>query len=217
MTFSSEGSNVERWFAPSSLSLFALISISSRYMVFSMCACIRAKFNLLQYWINHIWCSWLRVILICTACTFDISNDFIIYCNEANDSYTSPWWKIKIYRTKLIDFLVCVCVFVTQINWIKTKKNRKSNMKSNLPSRLIPTAIHFFSRQYWQRLRLMRRMLHCWFFVHGRYWIFCCMDRLKNPCFIWMNRGDWRRERENNLKLIMWIEIWLWDLYPMKW
>lgn len=46
----------------------------------------------------------------------------------------------------------------------------------------MPTAMHFLSLQYWQRLRLIRRMLHCWFLVQGRYWIFCWMLRLKKPC-----------------------------------
>lgn len=55
-------------------------------------------------------------------------------------------------------------------------------MCPNSPSRLIPTAMHFFNRQYWQRLRLIRRMAHCWFFVQGLYWIFCWMLRLKKPC-----------------------------------
>lgn len=45
----------------------------------------------------------------------------------------------------------------------------------------MPTAMHFLSLQYWQRLRLIRSMLHCWFFVHGLYCIFCCMLRLKKP------------------------------------
>ena len=53
--------------------------------------------------------------------------------------------------------------------------------KSNLPSRLIPAAIHFFKRQYWHRLRLILRILHCWFFVQGRYWIFCWIDLRKKP------------------------------------
>lgn len=51
-----------------------------------------------------------------------------------------------------------------------------------LPSLLMPTAMHFFNLQYWQRLRLMRRMEHCWFLVHGLYCIFCWMDLLKKPC-----------------------------------
>ena len=55
-------------------------------------------------------------------------------------------------------------------------------LKINSPSLDIPAAMHFFSLQYWQRLRLMRRMLHCWFLVQGLYWIFCWMDRRKNPC-----------------------------------
>lgn len=50
-----------------------------------------------------------------------------------------------------------------------------------LPSRDIPTAMHFLSRQYWHRFRLTRRMLHCWFLVQGRYWIFCWIDRRKKP------------------------------------
>lgn len=61
-------------------------------------------------------------------------------------------------------------------------KKGEINEFQNWPSRLIPTAIHFFSRQYWHRLRLMRRMEHCWFLVHGRYWIFCWMLRRKKPC-----------------------------------
>ena len=52
------------------------------------------------------------------------------------------------------------------------------------PSLDIPAAMHFLSLQYWQRLRLMRRMLHCWFLVQGRYWIFCWMERRKKP---WKN------------------------------
>ncbi len=58
------------------------------------------------------------------------------------------------------------------------------NFKFDLPSLLIPTAIHFFSLQYWHLLRLIRNMEHCWFFVHGLYWIFCWMLRRKNPCKI---------------------------------
>jgi len=53
---------------------------------------------------------------------------------------------------------------------------------SDSPSRLMPTAMHFLRRQYWQRFLLIRRMLHCWFLVHGRYWIFCWMLRRKKPC-----------------------------------
>lgn len=53
--------------------------------------------------------------------------------------------------------------------------------KDNSPSRLMPTAMHFFRRQYWQRLRLTRWIMHCWFLVHGRYWIFCWMERRKKP------------------------------------
>lgn len=53
--------------------------------------------------------------------------------------------------------------------------------KCNSPSLLMPTAMHFFNLQYWHRFLLILRMEHCWFFVQGRYWIFCCMDRLKKP------------------------------------
>lgn len=35
----------------------------------------------------------------------------------------------------------------------------------------------------------MRSMEHCWFLVHGRYCIFCCMLRLKKPC----NKSKWLR------------------------
>lgn len=51
----------------------------------------------------------------------------------------------------------------------------------HLPSRLIPTAIYFFSLQYWHRLRLILSIEHCWFLVHGLYWIFCWILRRKNP------------------------------------
>lgn len=46
----------------------------------------------------------------------------------------------------------------------------------------MPTLMHFRSLQYWHRFLLILRMLHCWFLVHGRYWIFCWMLRLKKPC-----------------------------------
>lgn len=46
----------------------------------------------------------------------------------------------------------------------------------------MPTAMHFFNRQYWHRFLLILRMAHCWFFVQGLYCIFCCMDRRKKPC-----------------------------------
>lgn len=45
----------------------------------------------------------------------------------------------------------------------------------------MPTAMHFFNRQYWHRFLLILRMEHCWFLVQGRYWIFCCMERRKKP------------------------------------
>lgn len=51
-----------------------------------------------------------------------------------------------------------------------------------LPSLLMPTAMHFLSLQYWQRFRLILRMLHCWFLVQGLYWIFCWILLLKKPC-----------------------------------
>lgn len=41
--------------------------------------------------------------------------------------------------------------------------------------------MHFFNRQYWHRFLLIRRMEHCWFLVQGLYWIFCCIERRKNP------------------------------------
>lgn len=64
-------------------------------------------------------------------------------------------------------------------NFFSVRKGKIFSRHS--PSRLMPTAMHFFSRQYWQRLRFTRWIMHCWFFVHGRYWIFCWMDRRKNP------------------------------------
>lgn len=42
--------------------------------------------------------------------------------------------------------------------------------------------MHFFSLQYWHLFLLIRSIEHCWFFVHGLYWIFCWMLRLKKPC-----------------------------------
>merc|ERR1719370_136296 len=41
--------------------------------------------------------------------------------------------------------------------------------------------MHFLRRQYWHRFLFTLWMAHCWFFVHGRYWIFCWIDRRKNP------------------------------------
>lgn len=55
------------------------------------------------------------------------------------------------------------------------------SLLQHLPSRDIPTPMHFFSRQYWQRFRFILRMAHCWFLVQGRYWIFCCIERRKKP------------------------------------
>lgn len=52
----------------------------------------------------------------------------------------------------------------------------------NLPSLLMPTAMHFLSLQYWHLFLLILRMEHCWFFVQGLYWIFCWMLRRKKPC-----------------------------------
>ena len=51
----------------------------------------------------------------------------------------------------------------------------------DVPSLDMPTEMHFLRRQYWQRLRLTRMMLHCWFLRQGRYWIFCWMERRKKP------------------------------------
>jgi hypothetical protein len=63
------------------------------------------------------------------------------------------------------------------------RESRRDRMrKMDLPSRLMPTAMHFLRRQYWQRFLFIRRMEHCWFLVHGLYWIFCWMLRLKKPC-----------------------------------
>merc|ERR1719187_1951334 len=41
--------------------------------------------------------------------------------------------------------------------------------------------MHFLRRQYWHRFLFTLWIAHCWFFVHGRYWIFCWIDRRKNP------------------------------------
>lgn len=68
---------------------------------------------------------------------------------------------------------------------------KKWSFKKSLPSRDIPTAMHFLSLQYWHRLRLMRRMAHCWFLVQGRYCIFCWMLRRKKPCEREGHSGCW--------------------------
>lgn len=157
MTFSSEGSNVEQ-FARS----FGVV----RYLRWSY-----AAFNLLRYWINsYIWCNWLwRTICDILLYLYFMCDELItdIFNWIAFDASYTPikWWDKSMGE--------------------KIRNNNRNELFgiNNLPSRLIPTAIHFFNRQYWQRFLLMRRMLHCWFFVHGRYWIFCCMDRRKNPYF----------------------------------
>lgn len=80
------------------------------------------------------------------------------------------------YSLCIVFCCVCVCL------------NLRRFVIVCLPSRLMPTAMHFFSRQYWQRLRLIRNMEHCWFLVHGLYWIFCWMLRRKKPCH---TRTNW--------------------------
>lgn len=79
----------------------------------------------------------------------------------------------------IIDVTIAIYRSVSEKSW---NKIFLFCFLQHIPSRDIPTAIHFFKRQYWQRLRLIRNMEHCWFFVHGRYWIFCWMERRKNPC-----------------------------------
>ena len=72
--------------------------------------------------------------------------------------------------------------FLNIFRWLFLKLSKKDYLrKNNSPSRLMPTAMHFLSRQYWQRLRFTRWIMHCWFLVHGRYWIFCWIERRKKP------------------------------------
>lgn len=59
----------------------------------------------------------------------------------------------------------------------------------------MPTAMHFFNRQYWHRLRLTLWIIHCWFLVHGLYWIFCWMERRKKPC----------NEKEEKCQWVWWF------------
>lgn len=60
--------------------------------------------------------------------------------------------------------------------------NMVVNRQLYSPSLDMPTAMHFLSLQYWHRFLFILRMEHCWFLVHGLYWIFCWMERLKKPC-----------------------------------
>lgn len=113
-----------------------------------------------------------------------------IFLNKTKLSQLSSMEKIEIIFSSQIWESLFLPFF--KLNWIRNEQKKKRN-KNDLPSRLMPTAMHFFRRQYWQRLRLMRKMLHCWFLVHGRYWIFCWIDRLKNPCLCGKYRKKWRK------------------------
>lgn len=87
------------------------------------------------------------------------------------------------------------------------ERRERRRRKDYSPSLDIPTAMHFFRRQYWQRLRLILKIEHCWFLVQGLYWIFCWMLRRKKPCELRKRRrerrggkGTERREREGESK-----------------
>lgn len=99
-------------------------------------------------------------------------------------------WRSNFYNTKshsnkatikfylfTIKFFKCYYHIII-LKWLSVVKLKLNNS----PSLLMPTAMHFFNRQYWHLFLLMRRMAHCWFLVQGRYWIFCWMERRKNPC-----------------------------------
>lgn len=59
-------------------------------------------------------------------------------------------------------FCLSLCNFNRLFAILNLKFLTVNKVKScHLPSRLMPTAMHFFRRQYWQRLRLIRRILHC--------------------------------------------------------
>lgn len=115
----------------------------------------------------------------------------MIYYKFQNSLYLSNAFLLHIFFS-----LLKIILFFSNKIRKKWKKNK------DLPSRLIPTAIHFFSRQYWQRLRLIRKMLHCWFFVHGRYWIFCWMDLRKNPYLF-----EWEEEKRKHIKLVKTVSL----------
>ena len=68
------------------------------------------------------------------------------------------------------------------------------------PSLDIPAAMHFLSLQYWQRFLLILRMLHCWFLVQGRYWIFCWIERRKKP---------WNGKEKRMLKQVFAVSVYL--------
>jgi hypothetical protein len=78
--------------------------------------------------------------------------------------------RVSIVRIR--DF--CIASIIFAFSRLGTRPNRTA-------SRLMPAAMHFLRRQYWHRFRLTLWIAHCWFFVHGRYWIFCWIDRRKNP------------------------------------
>lgn len=96
------------------------------------------------------------------------------------------WCDVRVSNQSLSNDVFFLCHRGMAIHGLAAKNSENSfgdcKRLSYLPSRLIPTAMHFLSRQYWQRLRLTRWIIHCWFFVHGRYWIFCWMERRKKPC-----------------------------------
>lgn len=121
---------------------------------------------------------------------------------------TFYFWRLAIEKTTAI-FLTWL--FRSWRNYGKRYKKKWIDKRKvvDWPSRLIPTAMHFLSRQYWHRLRLMRRMEHCWFLVHGRYWIFCWMLRRKKPC---NHRHHHKKEREKEKK-----KIWMMSCYAIVW
>lgn len=90
-------------------------------------------------------------------------------------------WHESMFSSRIAYYTKTILWNVPDVEHSKSCVLSKITIISNLPSRLMPADIHFLSRQYWQRLRLIRRILHCWFLVHGRYWIFCWIDLRKNP------------------------------------
>lgn len=138
------------------------------------------------------------LLLTCVFSTSSFHNlevFFFFDSNEVKDPYCSRSVSSSVWPPICV-LCVCVC-FLRNRCWPFFTRGEhlwpflltlyffcgNEERKRGLPSRLIPTAMHFLSRQYWHRLRLMRRMEHCWFLVHGRYWIFCWILLRKKPYY----------------------------------
>lgn len=100
------------------------------------------------------------------------------YCREVDDlSRATAWTFSKLKRARARRYFSA-----RSSTPLHFREPEIFHLDRYSPSLLIPTAMHFFSLQYWHRFLLMRKMEHCWFLVQGLYWIFCWMLRLKKPC-----------------------------------